>query len=362
MMRDIVISVAISPLVYSSLTRRATKPAPGMSNQGCDTSLMSDDVTEEKPFPHRRPTCINKVATSPLEFRQHPLYTPVLIQAAKLVQGISHQGCDITQMSDERCDKNTTYPLPFYCTTAPKYLGSTKEQGCSGPVTAQPVTETTLHVTERLGARLRRTCYSAACDRDEEQGSSGPVPALPVKESRETRSNAKLPWLGASNHPGLLPTLGVACSLRFRAKCLLSWRRPLTAPVYLLGSLPLPRTASDARSHFLSSGLDNVTVTMASLLPFSRLSAGSLPLPRISPDTVRCFLPSAMTDATFPITSLLHVMVVVIAYTEWETEMIDSFVLSYIAFCGSQGWLKGQENRVAVRDANSRGAPNRTQT
>nr|CAD7598568.1 unnamed protein product [Timema genevievae] len=39
---------------------------------------------------------------------------------------------------EKRCDKNTTYPLPFYCTTAPKYLWSIKEQGCSGPVTAAP--------------------------------------------------------------------------------------------------------------------------------------------------------------------------------------------------------------------------------
>nr|CAD7439217.1 unnamed protein product [Timema bartmani] len=52
-----------------------------------------------------------------------------------------------------------------------------EEQGYFGPVP-------TLHVTERRGARLRQTCYSAACHRDEEQGSSGPVPALPVTERR----------------------------------------------------------------------------------------------------------------------------------------------------------------------------------
>nr|CAD7461064.1 unnamed protein product [Timema tahoe] len=52
-----------------------------------------------------------------------------------------------------------------------------EEQGYFGPVPA-------LHVTERRGARLRRTCYSAACDRDEEQGYAGPVTAQPVTETR----------------------------------------------------------------------------------------------------------------------------------------------------------------------------------
>nr|CAD7573238.1 unnamed protein product [Timema californicum] len=41
----------------------------------------------------------------------------------------------------ERCDKNTK-ELPFYCTTAPKYLRNIKEQGRSGPATALSVTET----------------------------------------------------------------------------------------------------------------------------------------------------------------------------------------------------------------------------
>nr|CAD7398013.1 unnamed protein product [Timema cristinae] len=41
----------------------------------------------------------------------------------------------------DRCDKNTMYPLPFYCTTAPKYLRSIKEQGFSRPVPALPETD-----------------------------------------------------------------------------------------------------------------------------------------------------------------------------------------------------------------------------
>nr|CAD7196479.1 unnamed protein product [Timema douglasi] len=67
------------------------------------------------------------------------------------------------------CDKNTKHSLPFYCTTAPKYLLSIKEQGCSGPVTALSVTES----------------EDSVCDRDEEQGYFGAVTALPVTKNDE---------------------------------------------------------------------------------------------------------------------------------------------------------------------------------
>nr|CAD7404703.1 unnamed protein product [Timema poppensis] len=65
---------------------------------------------------------------------------------------------DIFVNPQQRCDKNTKYPLPFNCMTAPKYLRSIKKQGCSGPVKAL----------------------------DEEQGYFGPVTMLPVTKRRET--------------------------------------------------------------------------------------------------------------------------------------------------------------------------------
>nr|CAD7397820.1 unnamed protein product [Timema poppensis] len=76
-----------------------------------------------------------------------------------------------------RCDNNTKYLLPFYCTTAPKYLRSIKEQGCSGPVRAQSVTETRSKVT----LDLFQHCL---CQRNKEQVYTGPVTELPVTEMR----------------------------------------------------------------------------------------------------------------------------------------------------------------------------------
>nr|CAD7463495.1 unnamed protein product [Timema tahoe] len=68
----------------------------------------------------------------------------------------------------KRCDKNTKYPLPFYCTTAPKYLRSIKEQGCS--VTALSVTET----RGKVNLDLFQRCL---LQRGEEQVYSRPVTA-----------------------------------------------------------------------------------------------------------------------------------------------------------------------------------------